>query len=152
MSSPQPKSCLKRHSFPSSTRPHNLEPLAFGDGGLGAVFESDTDSTSDTGSEASHDAPASESPVVVVAAVASPGSGAATPRARRKTVSFSEDDDVRVFYPVTDPLHKQARKQVARIFRACADALRIEPVLSPTESRRSSVSSMGYLGDYDDDE
>lgn len=62
---------------------------------------------------------------------------------------------MRVFYPVTDPLHKQARKQFVRLFsaslfefmlvshaadgvllstEACADAMKIEP---PPASRHS---------------
>ncbi|KAL1945003.1 hypothetical protein VTO73DRAFT_2623 [Trametes versicolor] len=118
-----PKSCLKRNSFPSSPRPvifdapRSASPFS-------AVFESDSDSTasdsaSGSGSQAS----------------SCPGTPPTTTRRpRAKSVSFCEDDDVRVFYPITDPLHKQARKQFVRLFKACAEAMKIEP---PPPSRHS---------------
>ncbi|OJT15366.1 hypothetical protein TRAPUB_8076 [Trametes pubescens] len=120
MTSP-PKSCLKRNSFPSSPRPTFLDgPRSASP--ASAVFDTDTDasdSASGCGSQAS----------------SCPGTPPTTSRRpRAKSVSFCEDDDVRVFYPVTDPLHKVARKQVVRLFKACAEAMKIEP---PPPSRHS---------------
>ncbi|KAI8985603.1 hypothetical protein BD414DRAFT_537111 [Trametes punicea] len=131
MSSP-PKSCLKRNSFPTTTRPRHL------DGARaerpGAVFEPERD-WRDRSAPPSFRSPFDPS--------------SAAPRERRKSVSFCEDDDVRVFYPVTDPLSKQARKQVVRIFKACAEALRIDSSDSPSSSRRGSASS---IEEEDEDE
>ena len=111
-SPPPTKSCLKRNSFSgtATTRPLFLD---------GAAPSANTRARA---------ASMSASPVFVSDAASdhsSPsfanygycnGHDHGAPRARRKSVSFCEEDDVRVFYPVTDPLCKQARKQVVRIF------------------------------------
>ncbi|KAI0369778.1 hypothetical protein BV20DRAFT_335797 [Pilatotrama ljubarskyi] len=135
MSSPPPKSCLKRSSFPTTSRPLFLEPESASSSaeGSSAVFECDTDSTSDRGSQESWCTP-------------SFSSSEDAPRERRKSVSFREDDQVRVFYPPRDPL----RKQVARVIKACAEALRIESPYSPPGSRRASVSSVESVEEEDE--
>ncbi|KAI0642385.1 hypothetical protein C8Q79DRAFT_1013664 [Trametes meyenii] len=123
MSSP-PKSCLKRHSIPSdSTHPHYLgsgtRTRARTARHSGPAFESNTsDSGSDRGS-----------PTSCLSARPPPSATKAqgVPKARRKSVSFAEEHDVQFIYPFSDPLHIQARRQVVRIFRAFAEALRIEP-------------------------
>ncbi|KAI0358285.1 hypothetical protein OH77DRAFT_1435418 [Trametes cingulata] len=108
MSSPPPKSCLKRSSFPTTSRPLFLEEAASSsvEGASTAVFECDTDSTSDRGSQESYVTPSS------------PPSEESS-RERRKSVSFCEDDEIRVFYPAKDPL----RKQVARMFTADVESV-----------------------------
>ncbi|KAI0742012.1 hypothetical protein C8Q80DRAFT_1274339 [Daedaleopsis nitida] len=47
-------------------------------------------------------------------------------RPRRKTVTFREEDDVRVYYPPRRPLRKQAKRAAERLFRVCADAFHID--------------------------
>ena len=106
-----PKSCLKRNSFSEpTTRPLFLDGAAPITRARAATVSTSPvpvfDSDSDTASDHSAFPPPSAHPYY----------GANPPRARRKSVSFCEEDDVRVFYPVTDPLCKQARKQVVRIF------------------------------------
>ncbi|KAH9893271.1 hypothetical protein C8Q73DRAFT_791143 [Cubamyces lactineus] len=140
-SPPPAKSCLKRNSFsgtPTGTRALFLDGAAPSARARAAsvstspVFYTDSDTASDHSSSSNSESPPS---------FADYGYGPA-PRTRRKSVSFCEEDDVRVFYPVTDPLCKQARKQVVRIFRACAEALRIDSPYSPPASRRGSISSV----------
>ncbi|KAI0831946.1 hypothetical protein BC628DRAFT_570264 [Trametes gibbosa] len=130
MSSPTPKSCLKRSSIPSNT-PHPF----FEDRGRCASPENDASSISST-SSAPHEphAPPKHTPE-------NAQQGHRVPRRRPKSVSFSEDDDVWVYKPFNDPLHKQAAKQVVRLFRACADALKMEPPDASPMSRHNLIAS-----------
>ncbi|CDO69786.1 hypothetical protein BN946_scf184766.g31 [Trametes cinnabarina] len=132
MSSP-PKSCLKRNSVSSSDR-----PLFFDGASPCTILDfGDTASTSDQSVSSSHSA-SFEQPQ------------SRELRERRKSVSFCEDDEVRLIYPVKDPLHYQARKQAKRIFKACAEALRIDSPYSPPGSRRGSVSSVESVEEEDE--
>ncbi|KAH9849870.1 hypothetical protein C2E23DRAFT_887850 [Lenzites betulinus] len=133
MSSPTPKSCLKRNSLPSGA-PHPFfedtarrcaSPESNASPSESSSFSSGSSFSSTSSTASASPIPGSGLPTTFTSVPAPPGHH--LPRGRAKSVSFSEDDDVWVYKPFTDPLHKQAAKKVARLFRACADALRIEP-------------------------
>ncbi|KAI0714208.1 hypothetical protein C8T65DRAFT_155716 [Cerioporus squamosus] len=116
-----PKSCLKRGSVSSTS-------------------SSDADSVANTSPRQPYFLPNSvlvESCASIVSASTSssslPPNDPSGSRPRRKSVTFCEDDDIRVFYPPRTPLHKQAKRAASRLFRVCADALRIEPYDFPSE-------------------
>ncbi|OSD05300.1 hypothetical protein PYCCODRAFT_1432456 [Trametes coccinea BRFM310] len=145
MSSP-PKSCLKRNSISTTDRPFFLDGLR-SDSPF-AAFE-----FGDTASESTSDRSASPCELSGFASYEPPSSSNdAAPRERRKSVTFCEDDEVRFIYPIKDPLSKQARKQAKRIFKACAEALRIDSPYSPPGSRRGSVSSVESVEEEEEED
>ncbi|RDX54159.1 hypothetical protein OH76DRAFT_1479195 [Lentinus brumalis] len=117
-----PKSCLKRDSVSSNA--------------------SDKDSVGNTSPRQPYFLPNSvlvdsctsiETANTSSSSLPSSSSGTSASRPRRKSVTFCDNDDVRVFYPPPAPLHTKAKRAASRLFRACADALRIEPYDFPSE-------------------
>ncbi|RPD64499.1 hypothetical protein L226DRAFT_383672 [Lentinus tigrinus ALCF2SS1-7] len=117
-----PKSCLKRGSISS--------------------IASDCDSIASTSPQQPHGVPefalaepCTSLPTASTSSSSLPSTSSDTDasRPRRKSVTFCEDDDVHVFHPHPTPLHKQAKRAASRLFRACADALRIEPYQFPDD-------------------
>ncbi|KAI0630754.1 hypothetical protein C8Q77DRAFT_224881 [Trametes polyzona] len=147
MPSSPPKSCLKRSSLPTNIRHAYIDDVRRAASPDSALTD-DGDPYPTSGGHAH--------------AIPPPRANTAHGRrARPKAVSFCSDDDVLVFYPWHDPLHRQARKQVVRLFRACAEAFRIDSPYLPAEppvSRRgsdsstSSSSSSSSDGSFDDDD
>ncbi|KAI0675982.1 hypothetical protein C8Q78DRAFT_1074936 [Trametes maxima] len=140
-----PKSCLKRHSLPNSARPLCMDSGArtlTRPAGYGPPHECNSHLGSDRGPPTSY-----------LSAHPPPSASAkGVPQTRRKSVSFAEEHDVRLVYPFNDPLHIQARRQVVRIFRAFADALRIDPVDGLHDSDHESTSSEEFDEDREEAE
>ncbi|KAI9062671.1 hypothetical protein FKP32DRAFT_1758816 [Trametes sanguinea] len=148
MSSP-PKSCLKRNSVSTADRPLFLDGLR-SESPFAAFDFGDTASTSDR--SASPSSLSGSCSASSYEQQQSSSDAAAAPRERRKSVTFCEDDEVRFIYPIKDPLSIQARKQAKRIFKACAEALRIDSPYSPPASRRGSVSSVESVEEEEEED